>query len=220
MDPLRVLPGTPPEALEHASPQPRDGAARWRQELERAQWALRTREAAGGPPAGARGASTPPAPATLPRASGAASGAEVPSGSSGRQANQPGLVSAAAALAQPFAQARSAASAPNPAGSALPPTKSSQDSGAAPAPTSEEARPQPGRFTWPRTHVHVLARDGAAQVWVRDGTLDENERRRLAVQLAARLRASGVRLARLVVNGEELHNLDILEGVTSWQSKQ
>jgi hypothetical protein len=37
------------------------------------------------------------------------------------------------------------------------------------------------------------------------------------VQLAARLRASGVRLATLVVNGEEIHNL---EGVTSWQSKQ
>jgi acetyl-CoA carboxylase carboxyltransferase component len=73
------------------------------------------------------------------------------------------------------------------------------------------------RFAWPRTHVHVMARDGAAQVWVRDGTLDENERRRLAVQLAARLRASGVRLATLVVNGEEIHNL---EGVTSWQSKQ
>jgi acetyl-CoA carboxylase carboxyltransferase component len=73
------------------------------------------------------------------------------------------------------------------------------------------------RFAWPRAHVHVMARDGAAQVWIRDGTLDENERRRLATQLAARLRASGVRLASLVVNGEELHNL---EGVTSWQSKQ
>ena len=222
MDPLRILPGTPPEAAEHATPQPRDGAARWRQELERAQWALRTREAAGASAGAARGGAASPGPTSPAFPPPAASRAEVsfPASSSARPTSQPSSASAAAAPAQPFAQARSAALAPNPAGSALPPTKSSQDSGAAPVPTSEEARPQPERFTWPRSHVHVMARDGAAQVWVRDGTLDENERRRLAVQLAARLRASGVRLASLVVNGEEIHNLDTLEGVTSWQSKQ
>jgi hypothetical protein len=136
--------------------------------------------------------------------------------SSAKPTSQPSSASTAASE-QPFAQARSAEPALGPAGAAGSSARASQASRPAPTPYTQEAGPRPERFTWPRTHVHVMARDGAAQVWVRDGTLDENERRRLAAQLALRLRASGVRLASLAVNGEEILTM---EGVTSWQSKQ
>jgi len=217
MDALRLLPGEPPATGEHVQPQPRDAAARWRQELERAQWALRTREAASSASSASAGRGDATSPAAALRASApTANRAEAAAASSGRPASQPGA-GPAAAPAQPFAQARSAAPAPNPPGAALPPATPRQESAAAALPAPEEPGPQPERFTWPRTHVHVVTRDGATHIWVRDGTLDEAERRRLALQLAARLRSSGVRLGSLTVNGEEILTL---EGVTSWQSKQ
>src|SRR5262245_14255017 len=213
MDPLRVLPGTAPEAPEHATPQPRDGAARWRQELERAQWALRTQRAAAAGPSG-RGETAPALAATQRAASATANSAPTSvSSSSSATAISQAQTTSAAGTAQPFPQARNVSPGPNFAATAAT-TRTSQQSRPALAPAAQEAQPFPERFIWPRTHVHVMARDGAAQVWVRDGTLDENERRRLAAQLAARLRASGVRLASLAVNGEEIYNL---EGVTSWQ---
>src|SRR6185369_517460 len=95
MDPLRLLPATPPEAGEHATPQPRDGAARWRQELERAQWALRTQRAAvaSGPAGRGEPATCPPAPARSPAPPPAQRAEVSPPASLGRPAGPPSSAS-------------------------------------------------------------------------------------------------------------------------------
>jgi hypothetical protein len=218
MDALRLLPGNAAAAGEPAQPAARDAAARWRQELERAQWALQTRQAGesskpSAPAGPVMSSPPPPAPSRAhAHAAGAAASARAPA-------------SPAPAGDSPSLPAR--AQSPGRAGGAEPPRPAAAaGAAAAAAPRPERGAPAPAaqpnaaraeRVAWPRAHVHVAAQGAAAHVWVRDAALGENERRRLAAELAQRLRAAGLHLAALTVNGEQILTM---EGVTSWQSKQ
>jgi len=88
-------------------------------------------------------------------------------------------------------------------GYAAPGARLRQDGGARPDARAERA-PRPQLVAWPRVNVHAVLRDGAADVWVRDASLGESSRRRLAAALSARLREAGLRPGGLFLNGEEI----------------
>src|SRR6185369_6857535 len=100
------------------------------------------------------------------------------------------------------------------AGYGIEPLRPREDGGAR-MPASVERALRPLRIIWPRVNVHAALRDGEAQVWVRDVSIAPEERRQLAAEVAARLRAAGLRLGRLYLNGEEIPFY--VEGGGSWR---
>jgi hypothetical protein len=76
---------------------------------------------------------------------------------------------------------------------------------AAGAPPQAAGAPRPQRVLWQRVNVHAMVREGAADVWVRDASLERGGRRRLAAELGERLRAAGLRRGALYLNGEEIN---------------
>jgi len=192
---------------------PLDAAARWRYELERAQWLLRA-----GRPTGAA--------APTDRAASQAGTTAVPEGSGAPQESSPqepqtgprsapqsgsGSYKNSSNEAQPV-QARTDTRA---SGYAIEPMQPREDGGAR-MPASVERALRPLKVIWPRVNVHATLQEGEAQVWVRDASIAPEERRQLAAEIAARLRAAGLRPGRLYLNGEEIFHF-VKEGGGSWR---
>jgi len=210
MDPLQSAAGAADSATGTRTPAgPRNAQARWQLELERAQLAQQSRQAA------AR-AAAPATPAeggveTRARAPGATTQAPAMA-QVGRERAAPGRPGAASA----------AAKAENSAASAAPVKQTQSQPGGGEArivrdeasravalPARPAARPVP--VTWPKVNVHARWNGAGVEVWVRDASLDAGARERLASRLRAQLR-----LERLTVNGETIYS----EENTTWRSKQ
>jgi hypothetical protein len=201
-----------------AQPQRRDAGARWRQELERAQWALKGRReaaaaASAAPPTADSASAAAPRASTQPTAHRAEASHRTRHAAPAEEPPLPGPASSP----RPLGGGSPDADAARPAGAHAAQAKAAQANRAPGAPPAPPEAPAPERVAWPRTHVHAVAHEAVARVWLRDAALGENERRRLAAEIAQRLRAAGLRLAALTVNGEEIFTM---EGATSWQSKQ
>lgn len=199
---------TPSELLqthnERSGVSPADAQARWRYELERAQWNLRSSDAKPGQSAAAstsagdalpqRAAARPqPAPAQEPRSPQreALPSEEGSSRSAPRAyAQEPALQSGA----------RSGSSV------ALGAQQRPQEQLSRPAQPQASAARVPQRTAWPNVNAYAFVEEGQVKAWIRDASLGEAERKRLLRELRARLRAAGMQLETLTVNGREESN--------------
>jgi len=204
---MEPLGSTPPELLQPQSA-PRagtaaaDAPARWRLELERAQWRLRSdAKPVQSAPANSGGAGDVPhkPAATNPRtateqdlrgAQGNSAAAEPPSAKGAPQAGPQEHALRSGARNGPSAIA--AARQERPYGPSRPPAQ----------PQAAASR-APQRAAWPNVSAHALVDAGQVKAWIRDASLGEAERRRLLRELRARLRAAGLQLETLTVNGRE-----------------
>jgi len=189
---------------------PLDAAARWRYELERAQWQLRSGGPTGAAVPSARAA--PQAETTQTTARPVAGQSEFPEVKGARASSAQFAVelskNPSSEIQSPPARGEAKI-----AGYAIEPVQPRDDGGARlPAPVERALRPL--RVTWPRVNVHATLQEGEAQVWVRDASIAREDRHRLAAEVAARLRAAGLRLGRLYLNGEEIPTI---EGGASWR---
>jgi hypothetical protein len=215
MDELRLLAGdSTAHQGEGAPPGPRDASSRWRLELERAQWAVRTQRASATerpvPHAGGLQQAEQTRPRPVQGESGSQDSGRSRSATSSKAEVSPARQSAPAATrvdgatAKPAMAAALAQSRPQTGRSgALPP-------GPPPAP-----RPVP--IPWPRVHVHAMANGDATDVWLRDAGLSDKQCSALAAELRLRMHAAGRRLGMLTVNGEQIFPP---ERTSPWQSKR
>jgi hypothetical protein len=189
---------------------PLDAAARWRYELERAQWQLRGSRAVSGAEPGARAGSQAQAAAAPSKVS----AQQPPMRESQAQRSLEGKPVEQTSKSIPSeAGLLPARAGGKPAGYAIEPAQAHKEGGARmPAPLERALRPL--RVIWPRVNVHAALQDGEAQVWVRDASIGPHNMRRLAAEVAARLRAAGLRPGRLYLNGEEIPHF---EGGASWR---
>jgi hypothetical protein len=190
---------------------PLDAAARWRYELERAQLHLRTGRPTGGTEskAGAPESETASAaPQVVSDRTGIPEAPQGRAGGNGTPATDAGKTFSSETQPGP------ARGEGKPAGFAIEPLQPREDGGAR-MPASIGRALRPLRVIWPRVNVHAALQEGEAQVWVRDASIAPEERRQLAAEVAARLRAAGLRPGRLYLNGEEI--LNFVEGGGSWR---
>lgn len=204
MDLFRLLGGDAQSAAGKAPAASGDVAARWRSELERAQWALRRGDPRAVPGARPEAGATPDSTGGLEKNRIAASG---PDGSA--QDAGGGLRHET----KPF-EARSTRQGPPAPGSEKTFLETPVEPFAVPGPAREacsralaperapEASREPVRIEWARTHVHARRGEEGAQVWVRDASIEDGALGGLAAELRARMRAAGLKLAALVVNGK------------------
>lgn len=178
-----------------------DSAARWRRELERAQWNLRppAGPATGAPPSGATVAPHEVLRARLPAA-------PAPTKATSRPQRQDGEAAASRRVpVQPAAVPSSATpSLPRPVAAALLPN-APVDRGrpTLPAlPTIAPRAPRPAaRGDWQPTHLHAFRGPQGLRLWIRDATLDAPLGMALARDLRRRLAAAGIAFDGLVLNG-------------------
>ncbi len=209
MDPLRSAAAAPDMAAgTRTSAGPRDPEARWRLELERAQLARQSRQAAASAPPAASAESggrvDAPSRSALPAEPQAAR-------RSGDRASPPQHAATPASVEGKSAAAGSVRSTQTqnlPGGGEARVSRSEIGSTAILLPRPA-ARPVP--VTWPRVNVHAQWNGAGVEVWVRDASLDASARERLASRLRMQLR-----LERLTVNGETIYQEEQL----SWRSKR
>jgi hypothetical protein len=198
---------TPDDAAPRATP--RDAHSRWLLELERAQLARQARQRqAGDAP------TRPPENAfeTQAKPRDASQSANSPHGRSGErhvgQQSTPAQSGTVVSRSGPGQQSGTATQNLPVSGEARIAREEAART-AAPAAPRPAARPVP--VTWPKVNVHAHWNGAALEVWVRDATLGDKARRRLAARLRGELP-----LERLTVNGEEIYR----EENTAWPSKR
>jgi hypothetical protein len=215
MDELRLL-TTDATARQAEGPQagPRDASSRWRLELERAQWAVRSQRAS------AAAQQLAPQAAVQQRTE----GTRPPSLASEARALPPSRTSAPAAKGEAGGAMRQSSQPPRAAGEAAKPAsgfglaqRTAEAGGASPLPAARPAAPRPVPVVWPRVNVHAMAGGAATDVWVRDAGLTGPQRAALAAELRTRMHATGRRLGMLTVNGEQIFPP---ERTSPWQSKR
>jgi hypothetical protein len=181
---------------------PADAHARWRFELERAQWKLHSdARPAQSAPANSAGPGDPrhqPAPA----------GRQTVLEQGVRRAQQDSAVAKESFLKdgqQPGAtgQATRASAATGRPGFAGAPAQPRELPSSRPAPQEVPGGRAPQRTVWPNTSAFALVSENEVKAWVRDASLGEAGRKRLLRELRARLSAAGWKLDTLTVNGRE-----------------
>jgi hypothetical protein len=179
-----------------------DASARWRQELERAQWSRRAAERPASSPSASTSesaSSRAAARSSQERRQGPGQASAGPNTNTYRSSAAPGVGTSGTKFVLPPGRSVEQHTTFNAVPQARP-----QPQEAAGEPPQATGTPQPQRVVWQRVNVHAMLRDGSADVWVRDASLERAGRRRLAVQLGERLRAAGLRPGALYLNGEEI----------------
>ncbi len=209
MDPLRSAAAAPDTAAgTRTSAGPRDPEARWRLELERAQLARQSRQAAASAPAVASAESGAQVDAPARSALPADPQAQRRSGDRASPPQHAATSAAVAGKSEVAGPVRSAHPQNLPGGGEARVSRNEIGSTAVRLPRPA-ARPVP--VTWPRVNVHAQWNGTGVEVWVRDASLDAAGRERLASRLRMQLR-----LERLTVNGETIDQEEQL----SWRSKR
>ena len=204
MEPLGSTPPglLQPQSAPRAGAAPADAPARWRLELERAQWRLRSdakpvqsapADSAGSPELPHKPAAANPQTATEQGVRGAQRNSVAAEAPSAKGAPQAGV--------QEQALRSGARSGPPAIAGARQERPSEQLS--RPAQPQAAASRAPQRAAWPNVSAHALVDEGQVKAWIRDASLGEAERRRLLRELRARLCAAGMQLETLTVNGRE-----------------
>jgi hypothetical protein len=208
MESLPSITGDTPEAAPRPAGPLREAQSRWLLEFERAQLARQSRQPRPSVPAApAADAFEPP-----PRAR-AASTPMTPEARRGERATLEQRAARPSSLVrdiQAAAHVRAKGFQNTPGGGEARVARDDFSKATVTRPPQQPQRPVP--VTWPRVNVHAQWNGAGVEIWVRDASLDESGRRRLAARLRAQLRG----LDRLTVNGEAIYQ----EERTSWPSKR
>ncbi len=204
MEPLAPAPPELPQTQSAArgGAGPADAHARWRYELERAQWKLRSDARPGQSTAAStsageelpqRPAAARPAPAVAQDTRNTQRESVLPEKDSFRNLPQ--------ADAQRRALRSGARNGPSATGGTQ--ERRPEEGLSRPAQPQATASRSPQQTAWPNVNAHALVEEGQVKAWIRDASLGEAERKRLLRELRARLRAAGLQLETLTVNGRE-----------------
>lgn len=208
MDPLQSALAAPETAAGTRPAGPREPEARWRLELERAQLARQSRQAAASAPAAASAAGGAQIEAPARSASPADPQAQRRSGDRSSAQQAAATSRAVEGKSDAAGSVRSTHTQNLPGGGEARVSRNETGRTAALLPRPA-ARPVP--VTWPKVNVHAQWNGAGVEVWVRDASLDAMARERLASRLRLQLR-----LKRLTVNGETIYQQE----ETAWRSKQ
>ena len=211
---MKIIPSaSTPEIANAGARQDAAYAQQWRRALEEAQWQARQRIAPSGPAAADSGAGVASAPAgTAPPAAAGQEPWATPLGPARDMtpvARTAALAQAVARALQPTPVAHRTAGVQVTAGAAfgeprIAATPGRPAAAAAPAVTAVwHELPE-----WPAVLVHASVQGNRISVGMRDGALHEEDLPELFYRLRAQLRAAGLELASLTVNGHNVAPAD------------